>query len=689
MGAGMATKGKFLSLPLVLLIVAAILVVLSITSCDLPQSGRDSTPSDSIVVNEPRARGAVFSPRATGDALTSIVEEGVSARLRWSLTFTPDSQRVHVFDSATIAIYANVKVPPSHRTVKFNAPMDRTIVIRLRSYKAGLARFDVTRHYHTGGGAVIPPPDSVPGDTAPPPPPPDTVVTPPPVVSIHPFITEQVDITLHPCKRQYIIGSNLQMALDTAVRGDCLRLPANAVYRGNYRLRAKPGTDWIQIYSYAAFPDDGIRFQPTKYPNVATIRGIGVEPAMRTDSSPDASYYRIMGVKFDVDTAVKMNYTIFAARNSASRLASQVPHHIILDRVWVQGHGQLNTQRCIEMNAHHSAVLNSWVEGCHSTDFDAQAIAVWYSPGVQNFSNNYLEGSGENIMVGGADPAIPNLVPTNIVTCRNHINKPIEWKTIATHPNGKLWNVKNSIETKNVTQWFICQNVVTHNWAKGQTGFILVMKSSNQSGRCYWCKAEKVAIEENHFYDSPGFANFKALDDYSAGQVVNGDTLGGGIGMNQIIVRNNYADKIAGNVVGDRRIYQLLGHATDTTKTLRDITIEVNVVNGSPNNYMMFDGGPVLRLIMRNNVGMRGAYGIFGSAKGEGLNAWNFFTRNAVASGNVIVNDKRNATTGAVEGMGTYPSGFVFPTTWPTTTVAGAVDTVALKQKLAGVVVPR
>lgn len=504
------------------------------------------------------------------------------------------------------------------------------------------------------------------------PPPPDTVTPPPPppLTGGDSIITERVDLTLHACQRQYIIGTNLQVALDTVKRGDCMRLPAGSVYTGNFRLRAKPGTGWIQIYSASTFPDTGVRFQPTKYPNVATIRTPNVMPALETDPSPDVSYYRIMGVKFDVVTSANMAYAITSFHNNAATAVSQIPHHIILDRIWVYGHPGLDTQRCVQLNSAHSAVINSWLEGCHHTGSDAQAVAVWNSPGPLAIINNYLEGSGENIMIGGADPRIPGLVPTNIVTVRNHINKPPEWQTIATHSNGLKWAVKNSVETKNVRRWYIAQNEITNNWISGQTGFILVMKSSNQSGGCGWCVAELVTVEENIFRNAPSFANFKALDEYSGG---------GGTGMNRIIVRNNYGSNIG---AAGGRIYQLLGNSTDSTKALRDILIEGNIITGTSNNYIMLEGTSY-RVAFRNNVGLRGSYGLFGNNKGEGLAAWNFYVGNygGTASGNRLVNNLGQS-------LVPYPTGFTIDPSWPSN-VAGVVDTVALKQKLTGVVVPR
>ena len=51
----------------------------------------------------------------------------------------------------------------------------------------------------------------------------------------------------------------------------------------------------------------------------------------------------------------------------------------------------------------------------------------WNGPGPYLIENNYLEAAGENVMFGGTDPSIPNLVPSNITIRRNLISRPLAW----------------------------------------------------------------------------------------------------------------------------------------------------------------------------------------------------------------------------------------------------------------------
>ncbi len=49
-------------------------------------------------------------------------------------------------------------------------------------------------------------------------------------------------------------------------------------------------------------------------------------------------------------------------------------------------------------------------------------------PGPFRIINNQLEATGENILFGGVDPSVPNLVPTGIEVRRNTITKPLAWR---------------------------------------------------------------------------------------------------------------------------------------------------------------------------------------------------------------------------------------------------------------------
>ena len=70
-------------------------------------------------------------------------------------------------------------------------------------------------------------------------------------------------------------------------------------------------------------------------------------------------------------------------------------------------------------------MLNSYISDIKAVNADSQAIAGYNGAGPFTIENNYLEAAGENVLFGGADPAVTNLVPSDIVLRRNHLFKPL------------------------------------------------------------------------------------------------------------------------------------------------------------------------------------------------------------------------------------------------------------------------
>ena len=113
---------------------------------------------------------------------------------------------------------------------------------------------------------------------------------------------------------------------------------------------------------------------------------------------------------------------------SAQTSVDQAPWDLVLDRVFVHGHEAKGQKRCIALNGRSVTVQNSYISDCKNFEYDAQAIAVFNAPGPVRIVNNYIEGSGENILFGGDDPRIYGLVPSDIEILRNHITKPASWR---------------------------------------------------------------------------------------------------------------------------------------------------------------------------------------------------------------------------------------------------------------------
>ena len=79
-------------------------------------------------------------------------------------------------------------------------------------------------------------------------------------------------------------------------------------------------------------------------------------------------------------------------------------------------------------------MLNSFISDIKAVNADSQAIVGYNGEGPFTIENNYLEAAGENVMFGGSDPAVTNLVPSDIVLRRNHLFKPLAWRNAIMAP---------------------------------------------------------------------------------------------------------------------------------------------------------------------------------------------------------------------------------------------------------------
>jgi hypothetical protein len=148
--------------------------------------------------------------------------------------------------------------------------------------------------------------------------------------------------------------------------------------------------------------------------------------------------------------------------------------------------------------------------------------------------NNYLEASGENIMISEIGK-VPGFRPRDINIRRNYIKKPITWFTGEDHSadivatGAKKWVVKNLLELKAGIRVTITQNVLEGSWASGQTGFIFVLKPG-ASPTVNTARTEDIVIENNLGIGGTGAFQITGTDAKAA--------LGSGV-LRNVTIRNN------------------------------------------------------------------------------------------------------------------------------------------------------
>src|SRR6058998_3955659 len=260
-------------------------------------------------------------------------------------------------------------------------------------------------------------------------------------------------------------GGDLQAALNSAQLGDTLVLQAGATYTGNFTLPVKSGSGWIYVQSSAlsSLPAAGTRVGPGQASLMPKIVSPNTAPAISTAAG--AHHFRFVGVEISTTWASTSatNYGLVSleAPNGNTAL-TQVPTDIVFDRCYIHGTPTGNVRRAILMNSARTAVVDSYLSDLHEIGADSQAIAAFNGPGPFKIVNNYLEGAGENVMFGGADPRIPDLVPSDIEVRQNYFVKPLAWRQGDPAYAGVAWTVKNLFELKNARRVLVEGNLFEH-----------------------------------------------------------------------------------------------------------------------------------------------------------------------------------------------------------------------------------
>jgi hypothetical protein len=229
-----------------------------------------------------------------------------------------------------------------------------------------------------------------------------------------------------------------------------------------------------------------------------------------------AERWRFIGVEVTTAPSVTSSQSLIVLGDGSP---STQPRNLIFDRTYIHGTPTLDVRRCVALNSDSTSVIDSYVSDCHSLGFDTQALLGWNGNGPFKIVNNYLEASTEVVGFGGADPSIPNLVPSDIEIRGNHITRPMSWK-------GGPWMIKNLLEFKSARRVVISGNVLENSWAQAQLGWAFVIWSVNQSGTCTWCVVSDMLIENNLVRNVA--AGFQLTERY-----------GVAVPMNHIAIRNN------------------------------------------------------------------------------------------------------------------------------------------------------
>jgi len=419
-------------------------------------------------------------------------------------------------------------------------------------------------------------------------------------------------------------GGDLQAAINASQPGDTILLVPGATYWGIFTLPVKGGSDYVTIRSAApdwSLPAAGVRITPDSRAQLPLILG-GIAGMPTIAANPGAHHYRLQFL--ELASTYVWNSIIELGDGSAPDY-SLLPHDIVIDRCYIHGDANNGQKRGVALNSASTSIVNSYISDIKSDQDEAQAIAGWGGPGPFTIENNYLEAAGENVLFGGADPFIQNLVPSDISFRFNYVTKNLAWR-------GSSYTVKNLFEMKNAQRVVIDSNVFENIWQAGQTGYAIVLTPGNQDGRAPWAVVQQIQFTNNIVRHVASGFNILGLNQGTY-TVTNGVT-----------VRNNLFYDISASRYGGAGQLVL-------TQGGRNIVFDHNTVFTDGTSVVYADVAAVPDFVFTNNILPDNRWAVMGSGAGDGNGALAAYYPGATFLGNVMIGGNSS----------NYPAGNFFP----------------------------
>ena len=406
------------------------------------------------------------------------------------------------------------------------------------------------------------------------------------------------------------VGANgdLQAALNAARPGATIALAPGATYTGTFVLPAHRGDQWITLTTDSQLRNE--RVTPQAAGRLAVLRSPTAEPALRT--APGARRWRVIGL--EIAPSERVSGTAIEIGSPEATSIDALASEIVLDRLLVRGDARRGQKRGVSLHGRALTLTHSHVSDFKLDGQEAQAVYANNGPGPYTITDNYLEGSGQSVLIGGDTPRLPNLVPADILVERNTIARPLAWQR-------QPWDVKALFELKNARRVQIRDNLFSGNWVAAQAGYAILFTPRNQYGHAPWTVVEDVVLERNVIKDVSSGINILGDDDEHPSQRTN-----------RIVIRQNLVITDKNRFGGEGR-FLMIGRAPQS------VTIEQNtsITNGSAWIYT-YSGGDVKTtagLLVQGNLALHNAYG-FSSPAGPGRQTLTTYYPDAVFTGNVL-----------------------------------------------------
>ena len=204
------------------------------------------------------------------------------------------------------------------------------------------------------------------------------------------------------------------------------------------------------------------------------------------------------------------------------------PAQFVFDRSIFQA--DTSAKNGLSLNSAETTIRRSRFTGIKLAGIESHAIVCTNGPGPFTIEDNYIEAGSIGVLFGGAAPAVPNLVPSDIVFQRNTVTRPLALRSVTGY------GIKNAFELKNARRVTVRGNLFEHNWPDGQAGWTITITVRANSTTAPWTTIQHVLFEHNIVRHAAAGFNILGLDNQvsSPGAPVNPSTP-----MDDVVIRDN------------------------------------------------------------------------------------------------------------------------------------------------------
>lgn len=429
-------------------------------------------------------------------------------------------------------------------------------------------------------------------------------------------------------------GAALQAAIDAAPAGALITLDAGRTYEGTITVGPKPGASAARPLTITTrgWKSGGDGWSglvtPADKSRMAALRGSRGAPAAVEISGGDGSgHVTLVGLAFEA-TPPNGRGDIVRIGSGREREPAQLPRHITIRQVLIQGDREFGQKRGIAANGQDITIDQIWCEEVFTPGQDSQCVGAWNGAHRVTIRHSYLAAGAENILVGGAPITAAGMEPADWVIEDVILHKPLRWKE-----DGRNRAVKNLLEFKHGRNLTVRRVLAVNNWRAAQSGRGLLIHYTT-NGTCPDCgNLEKVLIEDFVMLNVEAGVSFQGYswqpDSRSAGR------------LRDVTLRNLYVQ-----IAGGGRLFEFA-----SMRGRHDIRIDRSTFLNGGTGWLMGDfgmawtddetrvpGGPLQGLWITNNViAANGRYGITAPQShhyGQGIGK--FVSEDLQIAGNVI-----------------------------------------------------